>query len=141
QKSAGNVVATRQTQNVDNQAGLIKAAASNGNPEQVKAAVGAAVPAVTQAINRLSSVQDPQKSQELENSSQKAINELRAAASKAPDSSVGALKDVILVASHGHHTALALHAIESMQAVGTATAQEDVVKETIVSLREIANRS
>ncbi|HEY7405064.1 MAG TPA: hypothetical protein VIB39_16175 [Candidatus Angelobacter sp.] len=140
-KSAGNVMATQQTQNVDNQAGLVKAASSSGNPDQVKAAVGAAVPAVTQAINRLSDVQDPAKNQELVNSSQKAINELQAAASTAPNSSVGALKDVGIVASQGHHTALALHAIQSLQQVGMSATQEDVLKESIASLHEVADKS
>jgi hypothetical protein len=141
QKSAGNVLATQQTQNVESQAGLVKAASSSGNPEQVKAAVGAAVPTVTQAIRNLSNVQDADKSQELINSSQKAITELQAAASKAPDSSVGALKDVGIVASQGHHTALALHAIQSLQEIGTSSTKDEVVKETIASLQEVAAKS
>jgi hypothetical protein len=141
QKSAGNVLATQQTHNVDNQAGLVKAASSSGNSEQVKAAVGTAVPAVTQAIRNLSNVQDADKSQELINSSQKAISELQAAAIKAPDSSVGALKDVGIAASQGHNTALALHAIQSLQEVGMSSGRDEVVKESIASLQEVAAKS
>jgi hypothetical protein len=141
QKSAGNVLATQQTQNVNNQAGLVKAASASGNPEQVKAAVGAAVPVVTQAIQKLSDVQDAGKSQELINSSQKAINELQAAATKDPDSSVGALKDVSIAASQGHHTLLALHAIQSLQQIGMSATKPEVVKESIASLQEVAAKS
>jgi len=141
QKSAGNILATQQTHNVDNQTGLLKAASSSGNPEQVKAAVGAAVPAVTQAIQKLSAVQDTEKTQELVNSSQKAISEFQAAASQDPDSSVGALKDVGIVASQGHHTALALHAIQSLQEVGMSATKPEVVKESIASLQDVAAKS
>jgi hypothetical protein len=141
QKSAGNVLATQQTQNVDNQAGLVRAASANGNPEQVKAAVGAAVPVVTQAIRKLSDVQDAQKSQDIVNSSQKAITELQAAASKDPDSSVGALKDVSIAASQGHHTMLALHAIQSLQEIGMSSTRPEVVKESLASLQEVAAKS
>lgn len=141
QKSAGNILATEQTHNVDNQAGLVKAASENGNPAEVKAAVGAAVPVVTQAIKKLSNVQDTEKNQELVNSSQKAISELQAAASKDPDASVGALKDVGIVASQGHHTALALHAIQSLQEVGMSATNPEVVKESIASLKDMAAKS
>ncbi len=141
QKSAGNVLATQQTQNVDNQTGLVRAASANGNPEQVKAAVGAAVPVVTQAIQNLPNVQDAQKNQEIVNSSQKAITELQAAASKDPDASVGALKDVSIVASQGHHTMLALHAIQSLQEIGMSATRPEVVKESIASLQEVAAKS
>lgn len=141
QKSAGNILATQQSHYVDNQAGLVKAASSNGDEEQVRVAVGAAVPVVTQAITKLSNVQDTEKNQELVNSSQKAITELQAAASKAPNSSVGALKDVGIVASQGHQTALALHAIQSLQEIGMSSAKDEVVKKSIASLQEVAAKS
>ncbi|HKV93345.1 MAG TPA: hypothetical protein VJW20_12430 [Candidatus Angelobacter sp.] len=141
QKSAGNILANQQTHNVDNQTGLLKAASSSGSPEQVKAAVGAAVPTVTQAIKTLSQVQGAPRSEELINSSQKAINEFQAAASEDPDSSVGALKDVGIVASQEHHTALALHAIRSLQEVGMSATKPGVVNESIASLHEVADKS
>lgn len=42
------------------------------------------------------------------------------------------------MASQGHHTALALHAIQSLQEVGMSATKPEVVKESIASLQDMA---
>jgi hypothetical protein len=142
--SAGSALATHQTENVNGQTALLKTASSSGNTEQVSSAVKAAVPVVTQAIKTLPDVQDAGKTQELVDSSQRAITELQAAANKAPDSSVGAIKEVGIAASEGHRTDLAMHAVQSLREIGLSAAdtqRTEVVKASVDSLQELAVRS
>jgi len=54
---------------------------------------------------------------------------------------VGALKDVSIAASQGHHTMLALHAIQSLQEIGMSSTRPEVVKESLASLQEVAAKS
>jgi len=143
-QSVVNATATKNVAEVSSQAELLKNIATNGSTQDVTTRVNATVPAVTQAIQQLPSVQDAGKKQEIVDSSQQAISALQVAADKAPDSSIDGIKQVGIAAGAGNHTTVSIHAVQSLHAIGIAAANSshpEVAKLTADSLQAIANSS
>ena len=140
-KSYSNVGVTRQVAQVSNQTQQLQNTADHGSPEEVKSAVKSTVPAVTQALKRFPDVQDAQKTQAIVESSDKALVALEAAASKAPDTSIQAIKEVGVAASESNHADVGIHAINSLHEIGMAAAKSnhpEVAAATVASLRTLA---
>ena len=140
-KSYSDAGVTRQVAQVSSQTEQLQKSADHGSPEELKSAVQATVPAVTKALKQVSSVQDADKKQALVDSSDKALGALEAAASKAPDSSIQAIKEVGLAASEGNHAEVGIHAIHSLREIGMAGAKNhrpEIAKATVESLQVLA---
>jgi hypothetical protein len=140
-KSYSNVGITRQVAQVSNQTQQLQNTEDHGSPEEVKSAVKSTVPAVTQALKRFPDVQDAAKTQAIVESSDKALVALEAAASKAPDTSIQAIKEVGIAASESNHVDVGIHAINSLHEIGMAGAKSkrpEVAEASIASLRLLA---
>ncbi len=140
-KSYGNVGVTRQVAQLTNQTQQLQNSADHGTPDEVKAAVQSTVPAVTQALKQFPDVQDAAKKQAIVESSDKALVAFEAAASKAPDTSIQAIKEVGIAASESNHTDVGIHAINSLHEIGMAGAKgnhPEIAELSVVSLRKLA---
>jgi hypothetical protein len=140
-KSYSDVNVNRQVAQVTSQTEQLQNSADHGSAEEIKSAVQTAVPAVTQALKQLPSVQDADKQKALVDSSDKALVALEAAATKAPDSSIQAIKEVGLAASEGNRADVGIHAIHSLREIGLAGAKNqrpEVMKATVDSLQTLA---
>ncbi|MBZ5507682.1 MAG: hypothetical protein LAO78_19650 [Acidobacteriia bacterium] len=140
-KSYSNVGVTQQVAQVANRTDQLNKTADHGNQEEVKSAVKATVPVVTQALKQFPDVQDADKKQAIVDSSDKALAALQAAAVKEPDSSIQAIKAVGIAASEGNHADVGIHAIHSLREIGMAGAKSnkpEVTKATIDSLKALA---
>ena len=99
------------------------------------------MPAVTQALKQFPDVQDAAKKQAIVESSDKALVALEAAASKAPDTSIQAIKEVGIAASESNHADVGIHAINSLREIGMAGAKSnhpEIAKASVASLRTLA---
>jgi len=142
--SASSVSTDNQISSVHTQTEKLHSAAASGSAEQVKTAVNATLPVVTKAIQQLPEVEDAAKKEVLIENSQKAINELQLAAQKDPESSVAAIKEVGIVASHAHSTTVGISAVQSLREIGASAADNqrmDIAQKSIQSLEELAARS
>ncbi|HZI57258.1 MAG TPA: hypothetical protein VFF39_10805 [Verrucomicrobiae bacterium] len=140
-KSYSNVGVTRQVAQVSSQTDQLNSSADHGSQEQVQSAVKATVPVVTQALKQFPDVQDADKKQAIVDSSDKALVALQAAAAKAPDTSIQAIKEVGIAASEGNHADVGIHAIHSLREIGMAGARSnhpEVAKATLDSLQTLA---
>jgi len=140
-KSYSNVGVTRQVAQVSNQTDQLNNTADHGTQEQIQSAVKATVPAVTQALKQFPDVQDADKKQAIVDSSDKALVALQAAAVKAPDSSIQAIKEVGIAANESNHADVGIHAIHSLREIGMAGARSnhpEVTKATVESLKILA---
>jgi hypothetical protein len=140
-KSYSNVGVTRQVAQVSSQTQQLQNSADHGSPEEVKSAVQSTVPAVTQALKQFPDVQDAEKKQAIVESSDKALVALEAAASKAPDSSIQAIKEVGIAASESNHADVGIHAINSLHQIGMAGARSnhpEIAAASVASLRTLA---
>jgi hypothetical protein len=141
-KSYSNVGVTRQVAQVSNQTDQLNNTADHGSQEQIQSAVKATVPVVTQALKQFPDVQDADKKQAIVDSSDKALVALQAAAVKAPDSSIQAIKEVGIAASEGNHAEVGIHAIHSLREIGLAGANSnhpEIAKATLDSLKALAS--
>jgi hypothetical protein len=141
-KSYSNVGVTRQVAQVSNQTDQLNSTADHGTQEQIQSAVMATVPVVTQALKQFPDVQDADKKQAIVDSSDKALVALQAAAVKAPDSSIQAIKEVGIAASEGNHADVGIHAIQSLREIGIVGAKgnhPEVTKATITALQALAS--
>ena len=140
-KSYSNVGVARQVAQVSNQTQQLQNTADHGSPEEVKSAVQSTVPAVTQALKQFPNVQDAEKKQAIVESSDKALVALEAAATKAPGTSIQAIKEVGIAASEGNHADVGIHAINSLREIGMAGAKSnhpEIAEATVASLRTLA---
>jgi len=140
-KSYGNVGVTRQVAQVSNQTQQLQNTADHGSPDEVQSAVKSTVPAVTQALKQFPDVQDADKKQAIVESSDKALLALQAAASKAPDTSIQAIREVGVAASEGNHIDVGIHAINSLREIGMAGAKSnhpEIAEASVASLRTLA---
>ena len=140
-KSYGNANVTRQVAAVSTQTEQLKNTSDHGSTAEIQSAVKATVPAVTQALTQFPDVQDADKKQAIVESSDKALVALQAAAIKAPDSSIQAIKEVGMAASQGNHADISLHAVNSLREIGIAGAdgnKPEVAKASIESLRTLS---
>jgi hypothetical protein len=140
-KSYSNVGVTRQVAQVSSQTDQLNNTADHGSQEQIQSAVKATVPAVTQALKQFPDVQDADKKQAIVESSDKALAALQAAAVKAPDTSIQAIKEVGIAANEGNHADVGIHAIHSLREIGLAGARSnhpEITKATLDSLRVLA---
>ena len=141
-KSYSNVGVTRQVAQVSSQTNQLNSTADHGSQEQIQSAVKATVPVVTQALRQFPDVQDADKKQAIVESSDKALAALQAAAVKAPDSSIQAIKEVGIAANEGNHADVGIHAIHSLREIGLAGARSnhpEIAKATLDSLRTLAS--
>jgi len=142
--SASSVSTEKQIKTVQSQTDHLQSAAANGSPDEVKTAVNATVPAVTKAIQQLPAVQDAAKKEALVQTSEKAISQLQVAAQKDPDSSVAALKEVGMAASHTRSTTVGVSAVQSLRDIAVSAANSkrtDVAQKSVESLEELAQKS
>jgi hypothetical protein len=140
-KSYSNVGVTRQVAQVSDQTQQLQNTADHGSPEEVNSAVKSTVPAVTQALKQFPNVQDADKKQAIVDSSDKALLAFQAAAGKAPDTSIQAIKEVGVAASEGNHFDVGIHAINSLREIGMAGAKSnhpEIAAATVASLRTLA---
>jgi hypothetical protein len=139
--SYGNAGATRQVAQLGTQTDQLNNTANHGSQAEINSAVKATVPAVTQALTQSSNVQDAGKKQELINSSNKALDALEAAATKAPVSSILAIQEVGIAAGNSNHVDVGINAIHSLRDIGFAGAHSnhpEIVNASIASLRALA---
>jgi Na+/phosphate symporter len=139
--SASSVTTDNQIKTVQTQTDQLHSAAANGSAAQVKTAVTATVPVVTKAIQQLPDVQDAAKKEVLVENSQKAIGQLQEAAQRDPDSSVAAIQEVGMAASHAHTSTVGITAVQSLREIGTSAANSqhpEIAQKSIASLEELA---
>ena len=122
---ATNAAASSQTAQVGNSVAQIKAAATNGDVQQINSAVASTTSQITSALNLSNDVADPTKKAELVDTSKQAISALQYSAVKAPDASVDALKNISLTAANSNEPSIALHAIDTLHTIGSNAAKNN----------------
>ena len=143
ERIATNATATSQTAEVGIQVDKVKAAAAGGNTDQIDAAIRNTTPAVNEALKLSPNLSDAKRT-EITDSSKQAINVLQSNAAAAPDATVDALKNISLTAASSGEPGVALHAVESLRAIGAAAkgkSEQKLADKAAQSLAALATQS
>jgi hypothetical protein len=142
--SAALNAAVNQSAQVGQHVEQIQTADNSGNAAAVTAAVQQAVPAINKTLELSTNVADQDKKTEVLDSSKQAITQLQQSAARAPDASVNGLQNVTVTAANAGAPAVAIHGVQSLDAIGKqAAARHDVALQKKVhdSLFTIATQS
>ncbi|MGA2649594.1 MAG: hypothetical protein ABSF28_03685 [Terracidiphilus sp.] len=139
-----NAAIKSQTNTLGDKVQQMRDATKTGNVSQITSAVQQTVPAVTAVLNSSSNFADPAKSREIIDTSKQAIGQLQTSATKAPDASVDALKNITLAADKSGQSAVGLYAIHTLDTIATDAAHNKNFLESErvrASLGYVANNS
>jgi hypothetical protein len=140
-QSVNYASAGRQVSAVNTQADQLSSALNQGNAQRIDTAVTATVPAVTQAIDQLPSVQDAAQKQEIVNGSKKAITALESASAKAPAPSIQAIQKIGVSAGQANQTDVGLSAIQSLHTISMHSSTPSAISASEESIKAIAASS